>query len=190
MCTAHLGQHWPGPTPSRPAHGLVAHCLEQWSSHGTRALVALVDSCSRWRDQWMGRVKEDAGGVETQFEVVVRWETHWGSASTLVRSGGRKPVVLGGASHQEAQLVGQRVAQPQCPYRGGGGGPTWDQRRGIHGEAPVEVDGGRPRLASGSSSRWSMAWGKAPPGEGGGSCFVALVSGSLTAAAARRIGEQ
>jgi hypothetical protein len=32
----HYGLHWPGPNPSRPAHGLAAHCLEQGSSipHG------------------------------------------------------------------------------------------------------------------------------------------------------------
>jgi hypothetical protein len=72
--------------------------------------------------------------VDTRIEVVGRWETHQGLASTTSCSGGSKPVVLGGASRRGAWLAGRRAAQPQCPAWGGAG------RVGRGPEAAMHVD--------------------------------------------------
>jgi hypothetical protein len=53
MCTVHLGQHWPTPPPSEPAHGLAAHSLEQGSSHGARSL---------WRQPIPAAARNEVGG--------------------------------------------------------------------------------------------------------------------------------
>jgi hypothetical protein len=83
-------------------------------AHGARVVVAPVDSGDRRRDWWRGQVGEDVGWVDTRFEAVGggRWETYQGLASTIARSGGSKPAMLGGASRRGAWLAGQRAAQP------------------------------------------------------------------------------
>jgi hypothetical protein len=156
-----MGLNWPGPNQNGSATmGWQPTAEAGELTHGAQVVAAPADSDSRGRDRWRGRVVEDAGGVDTRFEAVGRWETHQGLASTVAHSGGRKPAVLDGASHRGARLVGRRAAQPQCPTRGGGGRSAQNRRHAVHGEAPAEADGRRPRLASGSSSRRSTVWGR------------------------------
>jgi hypothetical protein len=113
-----VGLNWPSPNQNGPATmGWQPTAEVGELTHGVRVVTAPADSGSRQPDWWRGWVGEDAGGVDTRFEEVGRWETHQSFASTMAHSSGRNSVVLGGASHREAWPMGQRAAQPQCLAR-------------------------------------------------------------------------
>jgi hypothetical protein len=102
------------------------------------------------------------------------------------RSGGSRPAVLGGASHQEAWLAVRRAAQSLCSAWGGGGRPARTQKRVVHNEASqrrmvvglgllwaaLRGGDGRRRLDGGSFSEWRRS--RAAGGSSGGRSGAAV----------------